>query len=108
MVPWTLFICCIMYAVHDATMQWNLAGIIQGLQSVGWSSVPLITMETEGADCLNKAVEAGSVVRLGEISSIAKSLGALSVSERLLELTKEHKVISKVVPDQVALKSCFR
>ena len=47
-----------------------------GIERVGWAeSVPVLTMETQGADCFNKALENGSIVRLEAIKSVATSLG---------------------------------
>ena len=36
-----------------------MSGIALGMQDVGWSDVPLVAMETEGAHSFNKAVQAG-------------------------------------------------
>ena len=53
------------------------AGILMGMERVGWAcSVPLLTMETQGADCFNKAIGSGRIVRLEAIKSVATSLGA--------------------------------
>ena len=42
-------------------------------------------------------------------NSIAKSLGALSVSQKLFEMSQDpkHKIKSCLVTDQEALESCF-
>lgn len=45
-----------------------LCGVIQGLKDVGWTDVPIITMETVGADCFNAAVRAGRLVTLDDIT----------------------------------------
>lgn len=45
-----------------------LNGVIQGLRSVGWGDVPVIGMETKGADSLNATVKAGKLVTLPEIT----------------------------------------
>jgi len=83
-------------------------GVLQGLESVGWSQVPLLTMETEGADCYAAARRAGHVVKLPGISSIATSLGALSVSETLFNTahSKGDLVMSRVVTDDQAKQAC--
>lgn len=47
-----------------------LCGVIQGLKDTGWSDVPIIAMETVGADCLNAAVKAGKVVTLDDITRL--------------------------------------
>ncbi|CAG2171971.1 unnamed protein product, partial [Oppiella nova] len=61
-----------------------LCGIIEGMRRHGWTSVPVLAMETRGADSLNAAVVAangGTVrpVRIPDITSIAKSLGSLII-----------------------------
>lgn len=45
-----------------------LCGIVQGLEDVGWLDVPIIAMETVGADCFNAAVKAGKLVTLDDIT----------------------------------------
>lgn len=83
------------------------AGLILGMKSAGWDDVPLVTMETVGADCFNKSLKAGRIVKIDAIRSIAKSLGALAVCEKLFELSKDHPILSKVVEDRTALEACI-
>ena len=64
-------------------------GLLQGLDKAGWSSTPVLAMETEGAHCFAAARQAGQVVQLAGITSVATSLGALSVSETLFNLSVE-------------------
>ncbi|XP_072271433.1 serine dehydratase-like [Pyxicephalus adspersus] len=82
-----------------------LAGIIEGLTRVGWSDVPIIAMETQGAHCLNAALEAGKPVTLPDITSIAKCLGAKTVCDRALECARKYKVISVAVDDREAVQA---
>jgi len=56
-------------------------GILQGLEDVGWESVRVLVAETAGAESLNASLRAGRLVTLPKISSVARSLGALTVSE---------------------------
>ena len=52
------------------------AGILIGMERSGWSgNVPLLTMETEGADCFNAAIQKKEIVKLEDINSVATSLG---------------------------------
>jgi len=86
-------------------------GILQGLDaSDKWRSVPVVAMETDGANCLAAARRAGHSVTLPAITSIATSLGALRVADALLEycLEKPDRVISKEVTDEAAVTSCVR
>ncbi|XP_063971079.1 L-serine dehydratase/L-threonine deaminase-like isoform X1 [Lytechinus pictus] len=84
-----------------------LCGVVQGLQRVGWSDVPVVAMETFGAESFNAAVKAGKLVTLPDITSVAKSLGSLRVTERCLTLNKEHNILSGVVTDQRAIDACL-
>jgi len=73
--------------------------------------VPVILTETVGADCFNAALSAGQLVTLDSISSVAKSLGALTVCEKLFDLAtspdKKFEVISRVVTDKDAIRACL-
>lgn len=60
-------------------------------------------VETEGADAMAQAIEAGQVVTLPAITSIAKTLGAPFVTERTLSLIQEHHESVTVVSDQDAV-----
>ncbi|XP_061842936.1 serine dehydratase-like [Nerophis lumbriciformis] len=82
-----------------------LCGVVQGLKDVGWADVPIIAMETAGADCLNASVKAGRRVTLDDITSEAKCLGAKTVCKQAFEYSqsKEVTVISEVVTDRQAL-----
>ncbi|PSN36538.1 L-serine dehydratase/L-threonine deaminase [Blattella germanica] len=77
-----------------------LLGILQGLQNVGWQDVPVVAMETYGANCFNLAVQAKAVVVLEKITS--------SVPPYLLEVIPNFNVISRVVSDPEALESCIK
>lgn len=82
-----------------------LCGVIQGLKDVGWMDVPIIAMETVGADCFNAAVKAGRVVTLDDITSEAKCLGAKTVCQQAFDYSQcsELTIISELVTDQQAL-----
>ena len=58
-----------------------LCGVIEGLQRNGLGKVPVIAVETIGADSYAQALKAGHRVALARISSIATSLGARQVCE---------------------------
>ncbi|KAL7639457.1 UNVERIFIED_CONTAM: hypothetical protein RMT77_009958 [Armadillidium vulgare] len=84
-----------------------LCGVLQGLIKLGLK-IPVIAMETQGAHCFNAALKAGKPVSIGEITSIAKTLGALSVTPRVFDLLPESNVISKVASDKEAIYACER
>ena len=87
-------------------------GILLGLKSAAWNDCPLVVMETSGADCFNRSIREGRIVKLDDIRSIAKSLGALAVCDRLWELTSDekqnHPVVSHVVTDAMAVDACLK
>ena len=83
-------------------------GILHGLHEVGWNHVPLVAMETIGADSLNACVMAGDWVEIEDIKSIAVCLGVQRVSKRTYQWLSEHNVISCVIPDEEALKACVK
>ncbi|KAF5929269.1 hypothetical protein HPG69_019290, partial [Diceros bicornis minor] len=85
-----------------------LAGVSAGLAEVGWQHVPIIAMETRGAHCFNAAVQAGRLVTLPDITSVARSLGAKTVVARALECTKEFEIFSEVVEDTEAVSAVQR
>ena len=61
-----------------------LCGAVEGMQRVGWHDVPVLAMETEGAESFAAARAAGRAVRLPAITSIASSLGAVSYTHLTL------------------------
>ncbi|XP_049721872.1 serine dehydratase-like isoform X1 [Elephas maximus indicus] len=85
-----------------------LAGVVGGLVEVGWQQVPVIAMETRGAHCFNAAIEAGRLVTLPGITSVAKSLGAKTVAARALACTQECTILSEVVEDVEAVSAVQR
>ncbi|XP_060539793.1 serine dehydratase-like [Pantherophis guttatus] len=82
-----------------------LAGVVSGLQEVGWSDVPIIAVETRGAESFNAAIQAGQLVTLPDITSVARCLGAKTVAQRALDCTKECPIISYVLEDVEAVKA---
>jgi L-serine/L-threonine ammonia-lyase len=85
-----------------------LAGVVLGLRRNGWSDVPVIAVETEGAASLRAALEAGRTVELPRIESIATSLGAKRVCEQAFRCAREHPVRSVLVSDRSAAVACER
>lgn len=60
-------------------------------------------VETEGADAMSQAIAAGHPVELSAITSIAKTLGAPSVSDATLSSVRKHFESVTVVTDQEAV-----
>ena len=69
----------------------------------------MVVAETQGANALAASLEAGELVTLDGITSIAKSLGAATVSEtvfnRCMDLGGD-KVRPWVTTDEVATRAC--
>ncbi|CAN8073006.1 unnamed protein product [Agarophyton chilense] len=82
-------------------------GVAEGMREQGWDDVPIVTAETQGAESFAKMAEVGRVVSLSGISSIAKSLGALAVSEKCAQWIREGRnVVTRVVSDRQAVEAC--
>ncbi|NWV01252.1 SDSL protein, partial [Upupa epops] len=85
-----------------------LAGVVAGLHQVGWQDIPIIAAETWGAHSFHAALEAGQLVSLPDITSVAKCLGAKTVAARALECAQECQVLSQVVQDVEAVRAVER
>jgi len=84
-----------------------LCGVAEGLQKAGLSKVVLVTSETIGAESFYKSVQAGEVVELERISSVATTLGAKQVARQALEVSRTFEVIPHVVTDREAIDACL-
>ncbi len=67
--------------------------------------VRIFGVETVGADAMAQALKAGHPVELSAITSIAKTLGAPSVSQQTLALAQEHLEEVLVVTDDEAVQA---
>jgi len=85
-----------------------LCGVVEGLRRQGWNAVPVIAVETRGADSYARALAAGERIELPAITSIATSLGARRVSEQAFALARQHPIIPQVVSDRAAVEACLR
>ncbi len=85
-----------------------LSGVIQGLHKTKRPNVPVIAVETEGAACLHAAMQAGKVVSLDKINTIAHTLGSKQVAEHAFKLAQRHPVHSITVSDARAVNACLR
>ncbi|MCV2419998.1 pyridoxal-phosphate dependent enzyme [Paucibacter sp. DJ2R-2] len=84
------------------------SGIVQGLQRRGLHQVPVIAVETLGADSFSQSLQAGHAVTLPAITSIATSLGARRVADEALRLARIHPTVSLTVSDAQATAACAR
>ena len=86
-----------------------LCGVLIGLKRNGWENVHVIAVETDGANSFSAAMKEGKPVSLpGGITSIAKSLGATTVSASAVDMSLNHPggVTSVVVSDAAAVRAC--
>ncbi|KAK7086630.1 hypothetical protein SK128_006916 [Halocaridina rubra] len=83
-----------------------LCGVFVGLHKHGITDIPVIAMETQGAHAYNAAYSARKPVSIGEITSLAKCLGALAVTPGVFDLQKSIEVYSHVVTDREAVHAC--
>jgi L-serine/L-threonine ammonia-lyase len=95
---------CIVLSVGGGGL---LSGVVEGLKAHGLST-PVIAIETEGADSLAQAVEAGQLIVLPAITSIASSLGAKQVCENAFNIAHTHDIRCGVVKDLEAIEACER
>jgi L-serine/L-threonine ammonia-lyase len=84
-----------------------LCGILEGMHNNGWTEVPVIAVETDGAQSFNAAIAAGKPATLPGITSIAKSLGARRVCDAAFAWTQRHRIVSVVVSDAAAVRGCL-
>jgi len=84
-----------------------LCGVAKGLKRNNWKDVPILAVETKGADSLAEASKANKHVAIDSITSIATSLGARKIAKRAFELLAQHQIVSQVVTDQDAVNGCY-
>ncbi|MCR9191581.1 MAG: pyridoxal-phosphate dependent enzyme [Gammaproteobacteria bacterium] len=77
-------------------------GLLSGMHHHGWTDVPLIAVETEGADSLYQSLQAKKVVPVETVTTRATSLGVKQVAAHLFEWTHEHDIKVVVVKDEDA------
>jgi L-serine/L-threonine ammonia-lyase len=85
-----------------------LCGLLEGLHRNGWPDVPVLAVETAGADSLATSMKSGRLEMLPAITSIATTLGARQVTPQALTWSKRHPLKSVVVSDQDAVKACLQ
>jgi len=85
-----------------------LSGVVEGMDRNGWKDIPIVACETEGTACCAKTLEAGKIVELDAITSVATSLGARSVTPHILDIMRTHHIRSFVGTDRSAVSACRR
>lgn len=82
-------------------MATGVAAAVKGLNP----EVRMWGVETEGADCMSRALAAGHLVRLEAITSIARTLGAPSASELTFAAAQRYFEGVEVVSDAATLEA---
>ncbi|MDD9971627.1 MAG: pyridoxal-phosphate dependent enzyme [Myxococcales bacterium] len=85
-----------------------LAGVLGGMDSVGWGEVPVLAAETHGAASLAASLSAGELVTLESITTIATTLGAKRVSPEALARAQAHLLTPLQMSDADAVRACLR
>ena len=84
------------------------AGTMRGIDRVYNGKSQVVVVETKGADSLSQSLQAGELITLPAITSIASSLGALRVSETAFREAQRPNVKSVVLEDREAAMACWR
>ncbi|WP_300526600.1 pyridoxal-phosphate dependent enzyme [Aminiphilus sp.] len=84
-----------------------LSGVVEGLHKHGWNDVPVVAVETEGAASFASSLQAGHLVRLERIHTIAATLAVRQVTPRALEVNALHPVRSCTVSDATTVRACL-
>ena len=85
-----------------------LCGVLEGLHRIGWTDIPIVAVETEGAASFAASVEAGRLITLDKIASVATTLGARTVASKALMWTRKHTIKPWTVSDREAVDACIR
>ena len=80
-----------------------IAGVASALAQLR-PEVRVVGVETVGADCMARSLEAGRIVELAQFGSIATSLGTRRTGERQLAVVQEAVERVVVVSDEEALR----
>lgn len=83
-----------------------LTGLLDGLERHGLGGTAVLTVETVGTESFYASRQAGQVIRLARVNSVAKTLGAAQVADAAWERALRHNVSSVVVTDEQALSAC--
>ena len=92
--------------ITDCIVSIGGGGLISGVSTAIKGRVPSARVwgvETEGADCMSRALAAGKPVQMPAITSIAKTLGAPSASDETLAIVQRNVESVTVVSDEEAL-----
>lgn len=93
-------------AITDCIVSIGGGGLIGGVSTAIKGRNPTVRIwgvETDGADCMSRAIGAGHPVTMPKVTSIAKTLGAPAASDETLALVQQNVESVTVVSDAEAL-----
>ncbi|MBI5447129.1 MAG: pyridoxal-phosphate dependent enzyme [Gammaproteobacteria bacterium] len=82
-------------------------GVLEGMHRHKWHDVPLVAVETQGADSFAQSLKENRCVTLPRITSKATSLGATYVTQKLMDWSRKHVIHSVVVSDEEAEQATY-
>lgn len=86
-----------------------LCGVLQGMDDANWHDIPVFAVETLGACSFAICAQSGKYLTLSKIDTVATSLGAKQVTERLMDwLNIDNNITSVPVKDKQAVNACYR
>lgn len=83
-----------------------LCGILEGMKQHGWLDVDTFTVETEGAASFAASLKAGELITLDKIDTVATTLGAKRVANKLFEWSQKKTITPITVSDAAAIDAC--
>jgi L-serine/L-threonine ammonia-lyase len=85
-----------------------LCGMLLGIERHGWDRTRVLAVETKGADSFKQAADAGRLVTLDAITSLATTLGARTVTSELLRWKARQPIEHYLATDAEAVEGCDR
>lgn len=83
-----------------------LCGVLEGLDRHGWSDTSVFSVETKGAASFAESIKAGKLITLERINTVATTLGAKRVANKLFEWSQKKLITPLVVTDHMAVSAC--
>jgi len=85
-----------------------LCGVLLGMERHGWHKTRVLAVETHGADSFKQAADAGELVTLDAITSLATTLGARTVAPELMRWKERRSIEHHLATDAEAVEACIR
>ena len=85
-----------------------LCGVLLGIERHGWNRTRVLAVETQGADSFKQAADAGRLVTLDTITSLATTLGARTVTAELMRWKARRSIEHYLATDAEAVDGCDR